>query len=1008
MPVIKCKMCGGDLNIVEGSSICECDYCGTKQTVPNADNEKKITLFTRASRLLRNCEFDKASGVFESIVADFPEEAEAYWGLLLCKYGIEYVDDPTTGKKVPTCHRSSFDSVEDDIYYEQACENADAIARRLYREEARQIETLRKRILEVSGKEEPYDIFISYKELDGDGERTVDSVIAQDIYKALNKEGYRVFFSRISLEGKLGIEYEPYIFAALNSAKVMIVVGTDYDHFDAVWVKNEWSRFLKLIADGRQKTIIPVYKDMDPYDLPKELRSLSAQNMGKIGAMQDLLHGIEKLIPRKTATEKIVEKTVIQSEGSMKTDAAVKRGKLALEEREWEKAKQYFDQALSLDAECAEAYFCIALADDRSCDENEYIQKACSRSVKSQEYTLAKDEVHIMKMIQDYEVSGLLTADEIRKYYARHVTYRTEVKDCREVCRQEEKRFRENKNFKLAFRFAKGEYEEHLEKCSRRLSDALNKRIQEAERQAERAKREAEESYSSLLEEADERVKETFREIMEEREEIYKRACSALEGAKNEQEYRDAQRLFEEAGDYMDSVERQKQCQQNINQITEQALAQRYIKACEKQKKAKTVADYKIVISELKEIAEYKDCSQRIQDCEQVIGTLLEAERLEKEKTEKILSAKKKRTKTILSILAVLAVAAYFVVTKVVIPEQQRSVTYQEASTLYSQGKYSEAISIFQGLGEYKNSLEKVKEIEAVKKEADYQTVATLYAQGKYDEAISLLQQLGEYKDSQEKVIEIEAAKKEAVYQEATKLYSAGDFSGAYSKFFTLSGYKDVNTLLNMDKNLILEAYKKIGNVVTFGAYEQDDNTTNGKEAIEWIVLVNEGNKSLLTSQYALDCQPYNKKNESVIWETCSLRSWLNDIFLNTAFSAEEKEAILTTSVDNSKSQGYSEWSAFDENITSDQIFLLSYAEVGKYFNSQSSRICKPTAFAITEGTFTTESGDCGWWLRSPGPWSSAMIVSREDGSCLGTYVYYDDFAVRPAFWIDLESEYFQ
>ncbi|MBR3749676.1 MAG: toll/interleukin-1 receptor domain-containing protein, partial [Firmicutes bacterium] len=226
MAIIKCKMCGGNLNVHEDSTVCECEYCGTRQTVPKADDEKKMTLFARAGRLLRACEFDKAAGVFEGIVADFPEEAEAYWGLLLCKYGIEYVDDPATGKKIPTCHRSSFDSVEDDPNYEQACENADAVARRVYREEARQIESLRKRILELSGREEPYDVFISYKELDEDGERTPDSVIAQDIYKELTREGCRVFFSRISLEGKLGVEYEPYIFAALNSAKVMIVVGT--------------------------------------------------------------------------------------------------------------------------------------------------------------------------------------------------------------------------------------------------------------------------------------------------------------------------------------------------------------------------------------------------------------------------------------------------------------------------------------------------------------------------------------------------------------------------------------------------------------------------------------------------------------------------------------------------------------------------------------------------------------------------------------------------------------
>lgn len=385
MAVIKCKMCGGDLKVIEGESVCECEYCGSRQTVPSADNEKKMTLFSRASRLLRNCEFDKAAGVFESIVADFPEEAEAYWGLVLCKYGIEYVDDPATGKKIPTCHRSSFDSVLDDSNFEQACENADAVARRVYRDEARAIEELRKGIIEVSGKEEPYDIFISYKETDGNGDRTLDSVIAQDIYTELTEKGYRVFFSRISLEGKLGIEYEPYIFAALNSAKVMIVVGTDYEYFDAVWVKNEWSRFLKLIASGQKKTLIPVFKNMDAYDMPKEFAKLSAQDMGKVGAMQDLLRGVEKLIPRKkqenSQKERATEKVIVQqSEGGMKTNAAIKRGKLALENEDWDEAREYFDQALTLDAENAEAYFGLALADFEAEDPESFIRNVTTQT----------------------------------------------------------------------------------------------------------------------------------------------------------------------------------------------------------------------------------------------------------------------------------------------------------------------------------------------------------------------------------------------------------------------------------------------------------------------------------------------------------------------------------------------------------------------------------------------------------------------------------------------------
>ena len=357
MIVMKCKMCGGDLNVTEGISVVECEYCGSRQTIPNQDSEKKLTLFARADRLRRANEFDKAAGVYESIVAEFPEEAEAYWGLVLCRYGIEYVDDPATGKKVPTCHRSSFDSILEDADFDQACENADPIARRQYREEAKAIESIRKGILEVSGKEEPYDIFICYKETDENGSRTIDSVIAQDVYDALTEKGYRTFFSRISLEDKLGTEYEPYIFAALNSAKVMLAFGTDFEYFNAVWVKNEWSRFLALMAAGQKKTLIPCYKNLDAYDMPKEFQRLQAQDMGKVGAVQDLLRGIGKIIPRET---EVVEKTVVVQQSAAPAapgvESLLKRGWIFLTDQDWAKANEYFDKVLDIDPENGDAY----------------------------------------------------------------------------------------------------------------------------------------------------------------------------------------------------------------------------------------------------------------------------------------------------------------------------------------------------------------------------------------------------------------------------------------------------------------------------------------------------------------------------------------------------------------------------------------------------------------------------------------------------------------------------
>ena len=367
MAVLKCKMCGGELTIDVGSTICECEYCGSKQTIPGTDDEKRLKLYERANRLRFECEFDKAAGVYEAIVADYQEEAEAYWGLVLCKYGIEYVDDPISHKKIPTCHRSSFESVMDDANFELVMENSDEIARSLYRSEAKQIEELRKRIIEVSALEEPYDIFICYKETDSSGQRTVDSVMAQDVYDELSERGYKVFFSRISLEDKIGKEYEPYIFAALNSAKVMLAFGTSYDFFNAIWVKNEWSRFLQLIASGQKKTLIPCFKNLDAYDIPKEFVHLQAQDMGKVGAMQDLLRGVDKIFGR----DKNVSREAHIEHRDSKAGNYVKRGYLTLDDKDFSGADSFFEQALNEDAENAEAYLGKFLCSLKSVDLNE-------------------------------------------------------------------------------------------------------------------------------------------------------------------------------------------------------------------------------------------------------------------------------------------------------------------------------------------------------------------------------------------------------------------------------------------------------------------------------------------------------------------------------------------------------------------------------------------------------------------------------------------------------------
>lgn len=357
MAVLKCKMCGGTLEITEGMSVCECEYCGTQQTITTAKDENLQALFNRANILRMKSEFDKAEQLYEKLVQSSPDDAEAHWGLILCKYGIEYVEDPATFKRVPTCHRTSFDSIIADEDYKEALRCADVIQRGIYEAEAKEIDRLQKEILALSAKEDPYDVFICYKESDN-GSRTPDSVIANDIYHQLTNEGFKVFYAAITLEDKLGSAYEPCIFAALNSAKVMLAIGTRPEYFNAVWVKNEWSRYLKMMKKDRSKLLIPCYKDMDAYELPEEFAHLQAQDMGKIGFINDIVRGIKKVIvkdePKTAGTQTDVNESV--PAGNPTANSLVKRAFIFLEDGEWQSADEYCEKALDIDPENAQAY----------------------------------------------------------------------------------------------------------------------------------------------------------------------------------------------------------------------------------------------------------------------------------------------------------------------------------------------------------------------------------------------------------------------------------------------------------------------------------------------------------------------------------------------------------------------------------------------------------------------------------------------------------------------------
>ncbi|MBQ7765267.1 MAG: toll/interleukin-1 receptor domain-containing protein [Lachnospiraceae bacterium] len=347
----KCKMCGGVLTPAGKEKIITCEYCGTKQTLPCPDSERIAGLYEKADGYRRNLEFDKALALYEEILNEDSTDAEMYWLALLCEFGIEYVEETVGAKRIPTINRMQPVSVFDNANYKAAIQYADEEQAVIYRTEAEEINGIQKEILEISKREEPFDIFICYKETDENGRRALDSVLATDIYELLTKDGYKVFFSRVTLDDKIGVAYEPYIYAALQSAKIMIAVGTKEEHFNAIWVRNEWSRYLAMIKSGAKKVLIPAYKDMDPYELPEEFKHLQAINMGELGFQQDMLRGICKIY-----NEIAAEEDRLIGGGLMGQMYA------GMKARDWSATSECAENILKVKPQCMEARVCKKLA----------------------------------------------------------------------------------------------------------------------------------------------------------------------------------------------------------------------------------------------------------------------------------------------------------------------------------------------------------------------------------------------------------------------------------------------------------------------------------------------------------------------------------------------------------------------------------------------------------------------------------------------------------------------
>ena len=1045
--IIKCKMCGGDIDFIPGATYGTCEYCGSTSTIPQAEDENKLNRYNRANHFRRQCEFDKAVAAYEKILEQDDTDAEAHWGAVISRFGIEYVEDPATHQRIPTCHRVQVASILTDEDYLAAVENApDEESRRIYQEEAARIAEIQKGILAISANEKPYDVFICYKETDENGQRTRDSQWAQDVYYGLTEQGLKVFFSRITLEDKLGQQYEPYIFAALNSAKVMVVIGSRPEYFNAVWVKNEWSRYLSLMKRDHKRLLIPCYRDMDPYDLPEELSMLQSQDMSKIGFMQDLLRGVQKVMQQPTSAPQVVRvETATVETNAPGVTSLLKRAALFLEDGDTASAREYYDRVLDIDPECAEAY----------------MGKVCAETGCRKESDLGALN-YCVDMRGDWQKAvRFASAGQKQKYEGYMASVRARVEEhCHELAidcacavavgRGSRAKMDDALKSYRANCLTKGSESTDYsaeEGASWHLAGYQSIRNTLAQMAADNAPRDVTEGMLKVAaamfgqikgEEA--RAQQCLVLAEQARQKVIYEKASARRAAIGMPDLMDAADLealakqFGQIPGYKDAKQQAEQCLQDAENARE-TVYNDAVEAMQEAEKGNFSFKWEKAIRMLARegLNGYRDVEELRKQAEQRRKECENAEEKERKAKER---KNKRLTVAFVLVVLIACVVGWFVVTRV-IPNNK----YQQAVTLRKNGQYGEAIAVFTQLGDYAEARMQIAptkylQAEALRENGQYgeaidvftelgdysdaaaQIAETRYQQaialretGKYKSAIAAFTELGDYGDAEAQITETK-------YQQADDLTNSGEYDEAYAIYATIIDYKDVDNILTNNKNLAevaaavaLDEKFAVGNYVTLGRYPQ---MQSGEDltSIEWLVLARDKNKALLISQYGLDAQPYNESETNVTWEKCSLRAWLNDVFFSRAFDTSEQQAIILTTVANDKSQGYSEWNITGGSTTKDKVFLLSYAEAKMYFglneNSNTKSCIQPTAYAIAQGVFVDGASASWWWLRSPGHEQYDAARVGADGS-----LYYHDVrdssgAVRPAIWVDLDSPFFQ
>lgn len=364
-----CLTCGAAVKL-EGDKYV-CPFCGNEFAKEPLDGQYGIALMS-ADDKRQSADFEGAKTKYEEILKKYPKEvtSQVYWGLFLCEQSVLFEQD-AQGETFPSFLAISDTNPKDSQNYRKALECAYPDEIKIYEKQFKSIVDARQKYKTIKANTPPYDVFICFKKSDDNDKETPDKALADEIYNEFAKD-YHVFYSEKSLKDIVVRQYEPNIYYGLYTAKVMLLLCSKSEYINSKWVKNEWSRFLKL-SGSNGKMIVPVFMDgFSPENLPSSLQSFQGVRQGN-SLFSDLASTISRIIFDRT---KIVDRLDEFNKNKMSQSAISVLQQLdnAINTRNWDKCKPLAARALQEVPPSVGLYHRLLLVKFRARDDEELVK----------------------------------------------------------------------------------------------------------------------------------------------------------------------------------------------------------------------------------------------------------------------------------------------------------------------------------------------------------------------------------------------------------------------------------------------------------------------------------------------------------------------------------------------------------------------------------------------------------------------------------------------------------